>query len=111
MITNRQSIAEALSAVEGVRGHAKRPTTLQTGDAWPLIDDLTRGPGAVFQTRWRICVLLGGDESSAADRLETLVPEITQALHAVAYVDSARPIALPTEAGEIPACEIIARSE
>lgn len=111
MITNRQSIADALSTVAGVTGYPKKPTAVKPGDAWPLIDVLTRGPGSAFQTTWRIAVTLSPDQVKAGDMLETVVPEVTQALHEVAYVDLARPLAIPTEAGDMFGCEIIARSE
>lgn len=111
MITTRANIAAALTTVAGVTGYAKKPKVTRAGDAWPLINQLTRGPGATFQTEWRIAVTIGADEGSAIDRFDSLVPEITQALQAVAYVDLARPITIPTEAGDLYGVEIIARSE
>jgi hypothetical protein len=111
MITTRANIAAALSLVAGVTGYAKKPKVTKAGDAWPLINELTRGPGASFQTTWRIAVTIGADEGTAIDQFDTLVPEVTQALQAVAYVDSARPITVPTEAGDLYGVEIIARSE
>lgn len=111
MITTRQSIADALSTVAGVTGYAKRPKVTKPGDAWPLVNQLTRGPGQAFQTEWRIAVTIAADPLTAADNLDTLIPEVTQALQEVAYVDSARPIAIPTEAGDLYGAEIIARSE
>jgi hypothetical protein len=121
MITNRQTIADALDAmpaVEGpqgepvrVHGHAKKPIAPATGDAWPLVDALERGPGQAFQTRWRIAVVLGADAETASDMLDTLVPAACDALVEVVYVDSARPLLIPTEAGNLFGCELIARSE
>lgn len=111
MITTRQSIADALSTVAGVTGYAKRPKTTKAGDAWPLVDQLTRGPGLAFQTTWRIAVALASDVGTATDQFDTIVPAVTQALTQVAYVDLARPLSIPTEAGDLYGVEIIARSE
>jgi hypothetical protein len=111
MITTRASIAAALSAVEGVTGYAKKPKVTRAGDAWPLINQLTRGPGSAFETTWRIAVTIGADEATATDQFDTLVPAVTQALQEVAFVDLARPITIPTEAGDLYGVEIIARSE
>ncbi|GAB3812099.1 hypothetical protein [Kribbella italica] len=111
MITTRKSIADALSTVPGIKGYAKKPKVTKAGDAWPLINELTRGPALVFQTTWRIAVTIGSDEGSAIDKFDTLIPEVTQALQEVVYVDSARPIAVPTEAGDLYGVELIARSE
>lgn len=111
MITSRQSIADALSTVAGVTGYAKRPKATKPGDAWALVNQLTRGPGASFQTEWRIAITIADDPITAADKFDSLIPEVTQALQAVAYVDSARPIAVPTEAGDLYGAEILARSE
>lgn len=121
MITSRTSIADALSAMTPiaappsdpvqVHGYAKKPTTVEVGDAWPLVDELIRGPGHAFQTRWRIAVVLGRDAETAADMLDTLIPVACDALIEVVYVDSARPLLIPTEAGNLFGVEIIARSE
>lgn len=109
--TDRASIAAALSTVEGLEGHAKRPDVLGAGVAYPLVDTLLRGPGSAFQTRWRVLVILGGDEFDAMDQLDALVPAVCDAVSEVLYVDSVRPIAVPTEAGDLFAAEFIARSE
>lgn len=111
MITTRQSIADALSTVDGITGYAKKPKVVKTGDAWAQLNQLTRGPGASFETQWRIAVVVGADVGTATDKFDSLIPEVTQALQAVAYVDSARPIAVPTQAGDLYGAEILARSE
>lgn len=111
MITTRQTIADALSTVDGVTGYPKRPKVVKAGDAWALINQLTRGPGNAFEIEWRIAVLIGPDVGTATDKFDSLIPEVTQALVHVAYVDSARPIAIPIEGGELYGAEILARSE
>jgi len=111
VITTRQSIADALSTVDGITGYVTKPKVTKAGDAWALVNQLTRGPGNAFETEWRIAVTIAGDVGTATDRFDSLIPEVTQALQPVAYVDSARPIAIPTEAGDLYGAEIIARSE
>lgn len=111
MRTTRESIADALSTLEGVTGYAKKPDTVTVGDAWPLVDALERGPAKAFQTSWRIVMVLGNDPATATDQLDELVPAVCDALAAEVYVDSARPRSIPVEAGSLYGCEILARSE
>jgi hypothetical protein len=111
MNTTRASIAEALSTVDGVKGYAERPTVIKPGDSWPLVDVLNRGPGSAFETTWRVLVLIGNDVGTATDRMDSLIPDVTQALQPVLYVDSARPIAIATAAGDMFGAEIFGRSE
>lgn len=109
--TNRQTIADALSAVAGITGYAKRPEVLVEGVAWALVQSLARGPGQAFQTTWRVIVLLSGDESAAYDQLDDFVVAVPEALRAVLYVDSITPYAIPTDAGDLFGFQLIARSE
>jgi hypothetical protein len=111
MMTTRQSIADALSTVEGVTGYAKRPTLLGEGVAWPLVQRLDRGPGQAFQTTWRVIVLLSGDELTAYDQLDDFAVTVPDALRAVLYVDSITPYAITTDAGDLFGFELTARSE
>lgn len=121
MITTRGTIADALSAMPAVEdpqgkpvsihGYPKRPGAPAVGDSWPLVDELIRGPGQAFQTRWRIAVVLGGDVETATDMFDAFVPAACDALVEVVYVDSARPLLIPTEAGSLFGVELIARSE
>ena len=109
--TTRTAIAEALSTVTGVTGYPRRPNTLSAGDAYPLLDEITRGPGLFFAATWRVIVILGGDEFDAEARVDDLLPELAQALNPVAFVDSATPLAVKTNAGDLFAVQLIARSE
>lgn len=109
--TTRQTIADALSTVDGLTGYAKRPDVLGEGVGWPLIQSLNRGPGQAFQTTWRVIVLLSGDESTAYDQLDQFVDVLPAALQELLYVDSITPTAYSTEAGDLYGFAIIARSE
>lgn len=112
--TTRQSLADAISAVDGLEGHKTRPTPPQAGDAWPLNRGMTRGEGpaaAAFETTWSVAIVLGPDEGAAIDQFDELVPKVIDALQAEVFVDSARPLTIPTEAGPLYGVEIIGRSE
>jgi hypothetical protein len=111
MITTRASIADHLSMVPGVRGYKERPKVLKVGDAWPLVDELTKVEGVAWQTTWRIGVVVGTDVGTATDKFDTLIPAIADALQPVVFVDSATPLRIPIEGGELYGAELIARSE
>lgn len=107
----RAALAARLSTVTGVRGYEFRPATAKAGAAWPLLDNLERGPGTAFAGVWRVMLALGGDEKTAQDKLDALLPQVTAALDPVAYVESARPVVVTTSAGDMFAAEIRVRSE
>ncbi|HET6742391.1 MAG TPA: hypothetical protein VFH76_25780 [Kribbella sp.] len=109
--TNRQSIAAALSTLDGIEGYPKRPDVLGEGVAWPLIRAVNRGPGQAFQTTWRVIVLLSSDEDTAYDQLDGFLVTVPDALQAVLYVDTITPTAITTDAGDLFGFELIARSE
>lgn len=109
--TTRQTIAAAVSTVDGLHGHENRPTAPAAGDAWALVAELNRGPAKVFETTWRVAIVLSGDVGTATDQFDTLIPQVCDALSAELYVDSARPLTIPTEAGSLYGVEIIGRSE
>lgn len=111
MITNRATIAAALSTVDGITGYAKRPEVLGEGVGWALVQRLDRGPGQAFMTTWRVIVLLSGDESTAYDQLDGFAVAVPPALQEVLYVDSITPYAMQTDAGDLFGFQLIARSE
>lgn len=109
----RAELATALSTVAGVTGYEFRPSVLKIGAAWPLLDNLERGPGNAFAGTWRVMLCLGGDEKVATAKGDDLLPLIVEALEVqnVAYVFSASPGILQTSAGDQFALEILCRSE
>lgn len=115
MDTTRQTLAAALSTVGGVTGYAKRPKVLKAGDAWSLVDQVSRGAGAAivaWQTTWRIVVVVGPDEATATDQFDEWVPLVVEALQELAFVDLARAVQIPAEQGNnLFGIEFIARSE
>ncbi|GAA1549930.1 hypothetical protein GCM10009804_03140 [Kribbella hippodromi] len=111
MITTRQTIADALTTVDGLTGYAKRPDVLGEGVGYALVQQVDRGPGQAFQTTWRVFVLLSGDEYAALDQLDDFAVKVPAALHEVLFVDSITPYAITTDAGEFFGFQLIARSE
>lgn len=111
MITNRQSIADALSTVDGVTGYVEMPTLVGVGDAWPDVVGLDRGPGQAFQTTWRVTVVLSQDSLEARDQMTDMVPAIAEGVAAVLFVDAANPTRIPVNDGVLYGAELIARSE
>lgn len=109
--TTRQTIADALTTIDGITGYAKRPEVLGEGVAWPLVQQLDRGPGQAFQTTWKVFVLLTGDEWTAYDQLDELAVSVPAALQEVLYVDQITPYAITSDAGEFFGFQLIARSE
>lgn len=101
MIITRESIADVLTTVDKVRGHANRPRTYKAGDAWPLVGSVDRYNGLMWQTTWRILLCLGGDEVKADKLLEQVAVPIAQALQDadVLYVNAIVPFLMPTEEG------------
>jgi hypothetical protein len=65
----------------------------------------------VFETTWRVAIVLSGDVGTATDQFDSLIPQVCDALQAELFVDSARPLTIPTEAGSLYGVEIIGRSE
>jgi hypothetical protein len=108
--SDRQDIADLLSAVEGLTGHAYRPRVVAPGSAWPTLVRVDRRPGG-FQATWKILVALSGDEPTATTRADDLLPSMLPALEQAVYVDSVIPVALTTGAGDAYALEITVRSE
>lgn len=100
-----------MSTVAGVTGFEKRPSTIKAGAAWPLLDRLDRGPGDAFAGEWRVLLALGGDEGTAIDKLDQLLPLVVEALEPDAYVASAAPVVITTSAGDMFGAEIRVRSE
>jgi hypothetical protein len=112
----RDSIAAALSTADGVTGYPVRPTTIKAGAAWPLLSTVDHGPGAAFSATWRVIVILPGDEVTAIDQTDALLPGLVEALSPVLFVDRAEPVGWEIREGQtlvatLPALAITGRSE
>jgi hypothetical protein len=109
--TFRQTLADALSTATGVRGVVKRPATPRAGDAWPLWDGAERGDGGAFMMSWRVRVFLPQDEVAASEWVDAHLDDVYDAIQPVAFVESFRPVVVPTSSGEQFALDITVRSE
>jgi hypothetical protein len=107
----RAALAAALSTVDGITGHEKRPAAPKIGAAWPIFDSAVRGPGDAFEGTWRVIVLCGGDENTATDFLDDNLPELCAALDPTAFVDTARAAISKVNGTDVFVVEITARSE
>lgn len=98
MVLNRTDIAEALSSVTGVQGFSYRPTTFDTGDAWPLLERKDKGPAQTYQNTWRVVVVLPTGEQDSMIWFDDMFQEIADALEdASGYVESIEPGVLDLE--------------
>lgn len=107
----RAQVAAALSTVAGVQGKTHRPTAPKTGDAWPLLSSLDRGPGFTFAASWRVRVLLPQDEAAASDWIDGHAEALAVALEPVGYVERMEPVVIATSGGDQLALEITLGSE
>lgn len=108
---DRTAIAAALSTVEGVTGHAKRPGAPRTGDAWPLLGGLEHADGAAFTVTWRVLVALPSDEVAASDWLDAHVYDLVDALVDLGYVDQLVPVLVTIGNTDTHALQITMRSD
>lgn len=87
----RQPIAEALSTVAGVNGFAYKPRAATLGDAWPQwLGGEHVAPG-VFQTNWRIVVLVPVDEQAQEEWINAHLQPLVEALADVVWITDVTP--------------------
>jgi hypothetical protein len=109
--TARATLAAALSAEADTTGFPYRPPAPKTGDAWPILESLERGPASAFMIHWVIRIMLPADEIKASQWIDDHLDLLYDALHSVAYVEGFRPIVLPASGNDQFALEITVRSE
>jgi hypothetical protein len=108
---DRESIAVALSTVDGVVGRAARPAVPERGDAWPVLASVERGPGQAWRAAWQVLVVLEGDEEAATGQMDALLPVLADALAGTLYVDRGEPATIETPAGRLLALRLEGVSE
>lgn len=109
---DRTDLAAILSGVEGLKGFRYRPTSLNAGDAWPLIESLDSPEAGAFQVTWRVVVILPADERAASDWFDTRWESVADALlDEFGVVDRIQPAAVDTEAGAVSALLFTVRKE
>jgi hypothetical protein len=107
----RQEIADALSTVEGVTGFKYRPTGLNTGMAWPLLDVLT-SQRRDYEATWHVLVVLPPDEQKASEWFDDKYEAIADALtNEFGSIEQIYPEGLRTSEGDIQVMRLIVRRE
>jgi hypothetical protein len=111
LVGQRAALAEALSAIDGVRGTKYRPRVPGPGDAWPLLESLDRAEAYDFEASWRVAVILPPDEVRASEWFDEHHESIAEGLEDFGYVDRIEPGLVATEAGDLQAMFLILRRE
>lgn len=109
---DRTELATILSGVAGLKGHRYRPTSLNAGDSWPLVESLDNAIAGAFQVTWRVVVILPSDERAASDWFDQRWEMVADALlDEFGVVDRIQPAAVDTEAGAVSALLFTVRKE
>lgn len=90
-LAERQPIAEALSQVDGVTGFPYRPRAVKTGDAWPVWGGCGQVTSGIFETSWRIEVMVPQDEQFREEWIDERLQALVDSLSSVLYVLNAGP--------------------
>jgi len=98
---DRAELAQILSTIDGVSGFAYRPKIMSSGNAWPLLGPLERGPADDYLATWRVVIILPTDERKASDWFANHLEDITDALDQFSYVERIEPYAVQTEGGDV----------
>lgn len=93
--TTRAAIAAAVSTIDGLKGYAKRPDSIASGDAWPRWRGAQRGEQRLFVNTWSVVVALPADEDIADDWADQYGEQLVDALSPVLYVTDIDPAVLP----------------
>lgn len=98
-MSDREDIAALLDTVEGVQGYTFRPTVVNTGDAFSLLETMERGPVTDFEVTWRVIIVLPLGEQDAMSWFMDMYQPIAEALEDFGLVERIEPGTLATEAG------------
>lgn len=90
-LAERTPIAAALSAVDGVQGFAYRPKAARLGDAWPVWVSCAQVTPGIFETSWRVEILVPTDELRREEWIDERLQGLVDSLSEVLYVVSAAP--------------------
>lgn len=107
----RAELVAALTDVVGVKAYLYRPPAMKTGDAWPLLQDMERGPASDFEVSWRVVVILPDDERKASDWFDEHHEPIAEAIEDFGFVERIEPGLVATEGGDLQAMFLIVRRE
>ncbi len=110
----RAHIADALSTVDGVKGHATRPRTARSGDAWPLYQGSERNEyTGLWAHKFAIGVMLPQDQAAADAWIDSHFEAIADAMSeaGIGWVDEADPADFGTDASPVYGLVINMRSD
>lgn len=111
LTTERAAIAAKLSTVTGVTGYEHMPTVPKTGDAWPTLPSLALQDGLVWRPTWTIHVALPQDARRASEWLDGHFIDLADALRVGStFPETAEPVVVETDAGNLLVLEITVRS-
>lgn len=91
----RTAIATAVSAIDGLTGYPKRPTSISDGDVWPQWGGAARGDDRLFVNTVRVVLALPGDEDKADEWIDLYGEQLFEALSPLLYITAFEPAVLP----------------
>jgi hypothetical protein len=109
--TDREAFAAALNTVDGVTAFAYPPDGgYRSGDAWPLVSDISYPNKFGGIVRWEIYVVLHSDIATAERLLDSKLPALRAALAPELAITTVTPRFLQFESGPALAVVVIAGS-
>lgn len=95
---SRQDIADVLTTVPGVRGHALPPNTGTAGDAWPVWASTTFLTFTDFEVAWDVYLLLpNADLDATVAEADPNVERVAFALATLGVVNTVDPARIIVE--------------
>lgn len=91
----RTAIAAAVSAIDGLTGYPKRPTSINVGDVWPRWGGANRGDDRMFTNSVVVVLALPADEDQADALIDLYGEQLFDALQPLLYVTAFEPAVLP----------------
>lgn len=96
----RVELATAIDTVSGLKGHPRRPSTIGTGDAWPVWRGAERSAAHTYVDTFAVMISLPGDEAAADQWADERGSQVEAALEGLLYVTGIRPVIIATDAGD-----------
>jgi hypothetical protein len=109
---DRQTVANVLDSIDGVKGHMYRPKVFKAGDAWALSPIINRAIGSGPIVTWTVVVILPQDERKSMEWFDTHVEALMDTLSdEFAYVEDVDARPLPTDDGDLYVMLLLMRKE
>lgn len=110
----RQTLATAVTAVDGVAGHPYRPATVRVGDAWPQWAGAARADNSIgFEMSYSMVVVAAaqGDFIEADVWIDAHLDALHDALAPVMWIEAFTPVEIPSEGGAMLGLQITGKRE